>query len=84
MTPSKVSKTQKLYQKTNTNQNFKKNFKTCVKMPHIKKLRKQTIVRNKNINYAILENFKNSKLTPKHPKTKTFKTHVRIPQIKTV
>ena len=59
ITSSKVSKTKKLCQKQHKSK-FQKYFKTYVNMPQIKKFRKQTIIRNKNIKYAIFGNFKNS------------------------
>jgi len=47
MTSSKVLKTKKLCQKNKHKSKFQKYFKTYVKMPQIKKFRKQTIMRNK-------------------------------------
>ena len=47
-------------------------------MPQIK-ISENKLLSEKHIKYAFFENFKKSNLTIKYPKTKTLKSHVRIP-----
>ena len=60
MTFPKILKTQKYSVKTPKN----KKFKQSCKEPHIKKIRKQTVVKIENVKNAMFENSKISKNLP--------------------